>query len=166
MLAAAWKMVAEALKELDGYGTPDSQIRRKLSLDAEFRERYLVLYDIVNVLVEAGHAHFQVLVTTTSKFCSSPLLAPSVTLPQSIMPTTSRSCKAAIPQIQTCNFSSSDSRTSTSPFSTPLSSSSACLIRQRQSASSSKYFTRRWTKPPARRGAFRKGCGTRWGTFR
>lgn len=80
MLAAAWKMVMEVLKELDGYGTPDSQTHKKLSLDSEFRERYLVLYDIVNVLVEAGHAHFQVLVTTTSELCSSSLLAPYPTL--------------------------------------------------------------------------------------
>jgi len=65
MLASAWKLVSETLNDLAIDGITDKNVKLKLKNDANMRERYMVLYDIVNVLVDMSQDRFSLLATTT-----------------------------------------------------------------------------------------------------
>lgn len=67
MLASAWKLVSESLNTLANEGVTDSNIKAKLKTDRSIRDHYLVIYDMVNVLVNMSQSRFSVLATTTRK---------------------------------------------------------------------------------------------------
>ena len=71
LLASAWKIVSETLYELAEDGLTDQGIKSQLRSHENLRARYLVLYDMVNVLVNLSQAKFSVLATTTRKILSS-----------------------------------------------------------------------------------------------
>jgi hypothetical protein len=71
MLASAWKIVSDSLDALAIDGVSDSNIKMKLKSDPHIRERYLVLYDMVNVLVKMSQDRFSVLATTTRAYKNS-----------------------------------------------------------------------------------------------
>lgn len=60
-------MVQDTLNGLTIDGLSDRNIKVQLKNDKDMRDRFLVLYDMVNVLVEMSHAKFSVLATTTRK---------------------------------------------------------------------------------------------------
>ncbi|EMD37569.1 hypothetical protein CERSUDRAFT_114203 [Gelatoporia subvermispora B] len=70
MLTSAWRLVRDTLEELHNGGLPTGSVtvQNKLKNDPALRSRYLVLYDIVNVLVQAGQTKFALLVTTTEHY--------------------------------------------------------------------------------------------------
>lgn len=65
MVASAWKLVINTLRDLQNSGLNDATARTQLQSDVNLRSRYLVLCDIVGVLVDLGQAHFSILATTT-----------------------------------------------------------------------------------------------------
>ena len=65
MLASAWKLVSETLYDLVELGVTDGTIKSQIRNNGVIRARYLVLYDLVNILVSMGQARFSVLATTT-----------------------------------------------------------------------------------------------------
>ena len=67
VLASAWSIVLETLRELDDAGLSDSNVKTQLRKDHKLRSRYLVLYDMVGVLANMSQAKFSVLSTTTRK---------------------------------------------------------------------------------------------------
>jgi hypothetical protein len=67
LLASAWKIVLDTLYELGEDGLSDKTVKMQLKNDESLRSRYLVLYDMVNVLVNTSQAKFSVLATTTRK---------------------------------------------------------------------------------------------------
>ncbi|KIM45307.1 hypothetical protein M413DRAFT_441989 [Hebeloma cylindrosporum] len=68
MLASAWKIVSDSLNALAVDGVSDRNIKMKLKSNPDIRERYLVLYDTVNVLVKMSQDRVSVLATTTPHF--------------------------------------------------------------------------------------------------
>ncbi|KAI0793177.1 hypothetical protein C8Q75DRAFT_547778 [Abortiporus biennis] len=68
MLASAWKIIGETLQDLYDEGLDDDSIKEALKANVNIRARYLVLYDTVNVLVEASQAKFAVLATTADHY--------------------------------------------------------------------------------------------------
>jgi hypothetical protein len=67
MLASAWRVVGLTLTEcLDS--EQDGHIRELLRKDAAFRAQYLVLYDLINILVNFGQQRFALLATTARTF--------------------------------------------------------------------------------------------------
>jgi len=67
MLASAWKLVSKTLYDLALLGVTDGTIKSQIRNNVDIRARYLVLYDLVNILVSMGQARFSVLATTTRK---------------------------------------------------------------------------------------------------
>jgi orotate phosphoribosyltransferase-like protein len=67
MQASAWKVVCEALHELEEQGVDDKKIKDELGLSRNLRARYLVLYDMVSHLANANQVKVSVLATTTGK---------------------------------------------------------------------------------------------------
>ncbi|TFK44345.1 hypothetical protein BDQ12DRAFT_672818 [Crucibulum laeve] len=70
MLASAWKIIKDTLHDLQKQGISDKNVKLKLKNDPALRDRYLVLYDIVNVLVNMSQARFSVLATTAPHYAS------------------------------------------------------------------------------------------------
>ena len=68
MLASAWNIVSVTLNGFAIDGLTDSNIKVKLKDDKDFRQRYLVLYDMVNILVNMCQDKFSVLATATRAF--------------------------------------------------------------------------------------------------
>ncbi|KAG6866749.1 hypothetical protein C0991_011408 [Blastosporella zonata] len=68
MLAAAWKLVSETLAQLALDGVTDASIKLQLKNNVGIRTRYLVLYDLVNELVNISQSKFSVLATTTPHY--------------------------------------------------------------------------------------------------
>jgi len=66
-LASAWHIVLDTLRELEAAGLTDRTVRSQLRQNEGLRNRYLVLYEMVNVLVNTSQAKFSVLATTTRK---------------------------------------------------------------------------------------------------
>lgn len=67
MLASAWKIVAATLRGFAMIGIRDENIKNKLQNDSILREQYLVLYDVVNTLVDLSQRRFSVLATTARR---------------------------------------------------------------------------------------------------
>jgi hypothetical protein len=68
MLASAWNIVSVTLNGFAMDGLADTNIKKKLRDDKDFRQRYLVLYDMVNVLVNMCQDKFSVLATVARAF--------------------------------------------------------------------------------------------------
>ncbi|KDQ57640.1 hypothetical protein JAAARDRAFT_35330 [Jaapia argillacea MUCL 33604] len=68
MLASAWKIVRDTLHELDDEGLRQDRVRVDVRRNERLRSLYLVMYDMVNIIVETYHANFRVLVTTTDHY--------------------------------------------------------------------------------------------------
>ena len=68
MLASAWNIVSDTLNGFAIEGLTDKNIKTKLKDDKDMRQRYLVLYDMVNILVNMCQIKFSVLATTTRAF--------------------------------------------------------------------------------------------------
>ncbi|KAI0062875.1 hypothetical protein BV25DRAFT_1855093 [Artomyces pyxidatus] len=68
MLTSAWRFIRDGLETLDQEGIADDRVRVQLRDDPDLRTQYLILYDIVNVLVDALQANFSVLATKTAHF--------------------------------------------------------------------------------------------------
>jgi hypothetical protein len=71
MLASAWKIIYESLLELQAVGLEDRTAKTQLKNSANLRSQYLVLYDMVNYLVDTNQVKFSVLATTTGACLSS-----------------------------------------------------------------------------------------------
>ncbi|KAH9935650.1 uncharacterized protein B0H18DRAFT_419553 [Fomitopsis serialis] len=54
MMASAWSLIGDILRDLADAGVEDKSVKTKLQKDPELRTRYLVLYDIVNIVAQAG----------------------------------------------------------------------------------------------------------------
>ena len=67
MLASAWNIVSVTLNGF-AIDVDDSNIKTKLRGDKDFRQRYLVLYDMVNILVNMCQDKFSVLATAARAF--------------------------------------------------------------------------------------------------
>lgn len=67
MLASAWNIVSVTLNGF-AIDVDDSNIKTKLRDDKDFRQRYLVLYDMVNILVNMCQDKFSVLATAARAF--------------------------------------------------------------------------------------------------
>jgi hypothetical protein len=66
MFASIWKIVRDLLLELHELGlAPGTAARNHLKKHPNLRSRYLVLYDAVTALVNAGQENFRYLVTIT-----------------------------------------------------------------------------------------------------
>jgi hypothetical protein len=66
-LASAWHIVLETLRELEADGLSDQTAKTQLKKNDGLRSRYLILYDMVNELVNMSQSKFSVLATTTRK---------------------------------------------------------------------------------------------------
>ncbi|EPQ57181.1 hypothetical protein GLOTRDRAFT_39174 [Gloeophyllum trabeum ATCC 11539] len=62
MAAAAWKLVRDTLHNLDEEGLRDNTARSQIRRDERLKQLYLVLYDLVNELVNVYHAKFSIYV--------------------------------------------------------------------------------------------------------
>ena len=67
MQASAWRLAFKTLCELEAAGLDDTVIRQQLKNDVAIRSRYLILYDLVNLLVNMSQQKFSVLAITTRK---------------------------------------------------------------------------------------------------
>ena len=67
MVASAWKIIYDTLKNLAAEGITDENIKAKLKTDTELRQRYMVLYDMTRNLVKLFHTRVSVLATTCRK---------------------------------------------------------------------------------------------------
>ena len=54
MMASGWRVVGDLIRELIEDGLDDSVIKSQLRAEPSMRSRFLVLYDTVNILVQAG----------------------------------------------------------------------------------------------------------------
>ncbi|ESK96615.1 hypothetical protein Moror_6835 [Moniliophthora roreri MCA 2997] len=68
MLASAWKLVADSLCELQTDGISDEQIVQQLKTKEDLKSHYLVLYDMVNIVVDLLQTKFGVLAKTTPHY--------------------------------------------------------------------------------------------------
>ena len=68
MLAAGWKLVRDTLADFGVHGLTDDNVTIKLKNSPQFRLRYLILYDTVDVLVNISQSNFSVLATTTRTY--------------------------------------------------------------------------------------------------
>ncbi|KAF8973070.1 hypothetical protein BDZ97DRAFT_1779193 [Flammula alnicola] len=77
MLASAWKIVSDTMNGLVIDGLTDKNVKLKLKNNPDMRDRYLVLYDLVNVLVEMSQDRFSVLATTAPHYAKYFKLKPT-----------------------------------------------------------------------------------------
>ena len=63
LFASAWRLVGLILTENVEVGQ-DKQIRERLKTESDFRSQYLVLYDLINILVDICQQKFAQLATT------------------------------------------------------------------------------------------------------
>ncbi|KIY44417.1 hypothetical protein FISHEDRAFT_30122, partial [Fistulina hepatica ATCC 64428] len=63
MIASAWKLVTDMIQDLIDNGVEDSTLAINLKSSPTIRNQYLVLWDLVNVLVEICHSLFAVLIS-------------------------------------------------------------------------------------------------------
>ena len=71
-MASGWRVVGDLIRELIEDGLDDSVIKSQLRAEPSMRSRFLVLYDTVNILVQAGQNNFAVLASATRKCTSTP----------------------------------------------------------------------------------------------
>ena len=63
MLTAAWRLAGAWLTDICDAGFDHDQVKAALHSDINFRARYLVLYDLVSIIVDANQQKFAVLAT-------------------------------------------------------------------------------------------------------
>lgn len=64
-MASGWRVVGDLIRELIEDGLDDTVIKSQLRAEPSMRSRFLVLYDTVNILVQAGQNNFAVLASAT-----------------------------------------------------------------------------------------------------
>lgn len=64
MLASGWRLTGTFLTEIVDAGYGHEQVKATLRKDAQFRAQYLVLYDLVNTIVNVNQQKFAVFATT------------------------------------------------------------------------------------------------------
>ena len=67
LLAGAWRIVRNILKELEAMGLDDTDVRSQLRADEKLRTRYIVLYEIITMLARMGQQRIANLAAATSK---------------------------------------------------------------------------------------------------
>ena len=67
-MAAAWRIMGDLIRDLADAGIEDRTVRAKLQRDVALRTRYLVLYDIVNIVTQAAQDKFALLVTNARRY--------------------------------------------------------------------------------------------------
>ncbi len=70
MMASGWRLVGDLIRELIEDGLDDAVIKSQLRAEPSMRSRFLVLYDTVNILVQAGQNNFAVLASATRTYTS------------------------------------------------------------------------------------------------
>lgn len=68
MMAAAWRIIGDLIRDLADAGIEDKTVKAKLQRDVALRTRYLVLYDIVNIVTQAAQDKFALLVTNARRY--------------------------------------------------------------------------------------------------
>jgi hypothetical protein len=64
LFASAWKLIRNHLNILQRHDFDDTSLRSQLQQDTVLRTEYLVLFDMVNILVNVTQAKFSLLATT------------------------------------------------------------------------------------------------------
>ncbi len=70
MMAAGWRLVGDIIRDLIDEGLDDALVKSQLKSSPSLRSKFLVLYDAVNVLVQAGQTNFAVLATAAREYMS------------------------------------------------------------------------------------------------
>ena len=68
MMAAGWRLVGDLIRDLIDDGLDDVAVKAQLKSHSYLRSQFLVLYDTVNILVQAGQANFAILASSTSTY--------------------------------------------------------------------------------------------------
>ena len=68
LLASAWRLAGAMLMDIKQVAEDTSTIKAALREDIQFRNDYLVLYDLVNVIVNVNQQRFALLATTARKY--------------------------------------------------------------------------------------------------
>ncbi|KAI0665909.1 hypothetical protein C8Q78DRAFT_985573 [Trametes maxima] len=68
MMASGWRVVGDLIRDLVDDGLDDAAVKAQIRTNASMRSRFLVLYDTVNVLVQAGQKNFAVLAATAPHY--------------------------------------------------------------------------------------------------
>ena len=68
MMAAGWRLVGDIIRDLIDDGLDDALVKGQLKSSPALRSKVLVLYDTVNVLVQAGQTNFAVLATAAREY--------------------------------------------------------------------------------------------------
>lgn len=68
MMASAWRIIGNLIRDLGEAGIGDRMVKAKLQRDVALRTRYLVLYDIVNIVTQAAQDKFALLVTNARRY--------------------------------------------------------------------------------------------------
>ena len=68
MMAAGWRLVGDIIRDLIDDGLDDALVKGQLKSSPTLRSKFLVLYDTVNVLVQAGQTNFAVLATAAREY--------------------------------------------------------------------------------------------------
>ena len=64
MLTSAWRLTGALLTEIVDAGFSHEQVKTALRTDTRFRAQYLILYDLVNIIVNMNQQRFSVFATT------------------------------------------------------------------------------------------------------
>lgn len=67
LLAGAWRIVRNILKELEAMGLDDTDVRRQLRASGKMREKYLALYDIITMLTRMGQRRLANIAAATGR---------------------------------------------------------------------------------------------------
>ncbi|KAH9942511.1 uncharacterized protein BXZ73DRAFT_88059 [Epithele typhae] len=68
MMAAGWRLVGDLIRDLIDGGLDDAVIKAQLKAEPALRSQFLVLYDTVYTLVEAGQANFAILASSSRHY--------------------------------------------------------------------------------------------------
>ncbi|KAI0645959.1 hypothetical protein C8Q79DRAFT_967138 [Trametes meyenii] len=68
MMASGWRVVGDLIRDLVDDGLDDAAVKAQLRTNASMRSRFLILYDTVNVLVQAGQKNFAILAATAPHY--------------------------------------------------------------------------------------------------
>ncbi|TFY60551.1 hypothetical protein EVJ58_g5078 [Rhodofomes roseus] len=68
MMASAWCLIGDFLRDFADAGVEDKSVKMKLQKDPELRTRYLILYDIVNIVAQAAQDNIGLLATSAPHY--------------------------------------------------------------------------------------------------
>jgi hypothetical protein len=66
-IASAWKLVTHSLYELARRDVTDGKIKEQIKKDEATRNIFLILYDLVNMIVQINQDKFSLLATTSGQ---------------------------------------------------------------------------------------------------